>query len=193
MSSAVACSQPEYPRHALRMHEEGVSVLGFLVNAEGAATRSVVLSSSGSTALDDAARDALGSCTFKPATVGGKPVETWVEMIYTWYTEDDPDLQRPKGVAAAAAAEDNLDARFQLSFLLLATAKPGTEAREQGLTVLRGAAERGHAHAQFMLGRRYEKGSEVKLDPEDAMRWYRKAAAQGDPFAIQRLERGALP
>ena len=46
----------------------------------------------------------------------------------------------------------------------------------------------GHAHAQYKLGLRYEKGSDVRANPAEALRWYQKATAQGDVFAIQQLE-----
>jgi TPR repeat protein len=58
--------------------------------------------------------------------------------------------------------------------------------------VLQSAAELGHATAQFDVGVRYERGNGVPADPEEALRWYRKPAAQGDLFATQRLALGRL-
>src|SRR6266581_766383 len=43
----------------------------------------------------------------------------------------------------------------------------------------RKAAERGHAGAQFILGRCHEEGTGVTKDFAEAMKWYRKAAQNG--------------
>jgi TPR repeat protein len=60
--------------------------------------------------------------------------------------------------------------------------------------LLRNAADLGFAHAQFDLGRDLELGLHGSpKDSEVAMSWYRKAAAQGDVLAVQRLEKGFLP
>ena len=59
------------------------------------------------------------------------------------------------------------------------------EAAEQ----YREAAEMGNVKAQFKLAWCYEKGVGVKKDMEAAVRWYRKAAAQGDAAAQTALVR----
>ena len=41
-------------------------------------------------------------------------------------------------------------------------------------------AEKGHASAQYMLGRRYLYGDGMTRDDEQARHWLEKAAAQGD-------------
>ncbi|MGH3306021.1 MAG: tetratricopeptide repeat protein, partial [Streptosporangiaceae bacterium] len=41
------------------------------------------------------------------------------------------------------------------------------------------AAERGHGHAQLMLGRYYLHGSAGVRDPVEARRWLERAASQG--------------
>ena len=43
----------------------------------------------------------------------------------------------------------------------------------------RAAAERGHAHAQMMLGRYLARGLAGKADPAEARIWLERAAAQG--------------
>ena len=50
-------------------------------------------------------------------------------------------------------------------------------------------AEMGNVKAQFKLAWCYEKGVGVKKDIEAAVRWYRKAAAQGDSAAQTALVR----
>jgi TonB family protein len=186
-----SCEKPDYPKLSLKLEEEGVSSLGFLVRADGTVGRSVILNSSGSRTLDQAALDALSKCLFKPATVGGKAVDMWVPIAYYWYFDDDPEMSRSKRATAIAATKGNVASRYQLSLLILSTAKTVAD-RERAVIVLRSAADLGHAHAQYDLGRRYEKGDGMSVDLEEAMRWYQKAAAQGDVIAIQRLAEGAL-
>ena len=49
------------------------------------------------------------------------------------------------------------------------------------------AAERGFAPAEFGLGAMYSRGQGVQLDLIEAMKWYTKAADQGDPAAMNNL------
>jgi TonB family protein len=187
-ASAAPCVRPTYPPQALRQSEEGVSLLGFLIRADGTVARSVVLGSSGSAALDQEAADSLSRCTFIAGKKDGKPVQIWVAVTYVWALDSDLGLNRPKQSVELAASKDDPAARYQLSLLFRATAKTGAE-RERAEALLRSAAELGHAHAQFELGRDLEQG--LNGNPKDvdaAMSWYRKAAAQGDVFALQRLE-----
>ena len=48
---------------------------------------------------------------------------------------------------------------------------------------LRGQAGQGDPVAMATLGDRYETGDGVLLDPDEALDWYRQAAAAGDPLA----------
>ena len=50
-------------------------------------------------------------------------------------------------------------------------------------------AESGHAESQHYLGMIYEEGRGVVKDPKAAIKWYLKAAQQGDTEAHTRLER----
>jgi TonB family protein len=185
-STPTVCRKPEYPRESLRWSEEGVSILGFLVRADGTVGRSFIVSSSGSADLDQAAADAMSKCVFKPATDGGKAVEWWGPIDFVWML-DDPGRSRIKDEMETAASKGDVAARYKLSLVLLQSAKTDAD-REHALAVMRSAADLGYAHAQFELGRRYEKGNGMKADTEEALRWYQKAAAQGDMFAIQRLK-----
>ena len=53
----------------------------------------------------------------------------------------------------------------------------------------RAAADRGEAWAQFNLGLAYDKGDGVEKDLREAVRWYRKAAEQGDKEAQRALQK----
>jgi TonB family protein len=191
--AAAACSKPAYPRHALQLREDGISVIGFLVREDGTVAKSVVLNSSGSRELDEKTADAMSLCPFKPVLLDGKPVEAWQSIAYTWVIDDDPEFAHAIHTTAVAASKGDLAARYQLSMLLRTTAKTDAD-RDRADTVLRSAADRGLAHAQFEIGRQLEQGHRsAPKDVDAAMPWYQKAAEQGDVFAIQRLEKGILP
>jgi len=49
------------------------------------------------------------------------------------------------------------------------------------------AAEAGNAQAQFLLGLKYETGTDVSRDIAEAASWYEKAARQGNPEAQFKL------
>jgi TPR repeat protein len=50
------------------------------------------------------------------------------------------------------------------------------------------AAEKGDARAQYSLAVMYNDGIGTKKDPDEAMLWFRKSAAQGHPLAIEILK-----
>jgi protein TonB len=85
--SASSCEKPEYPSASKRSEEEGTVTLKFLVGADGKVLESAVEKSSGFRRLDEAARAGLSKCQFKPATVDGKPQQSWASMKYTWRLE----------------------------------------------------------------------------------------------------------
>jgi TonB family protein len=185
------CTQPRYPEAALERGETGISLIAFLVRADGTVIRSVVLDSSGSEDLDRKTQTAMSRCMFTPPSVPTEPEGIWIPVAYTWSLVDDPDMAKAKQEAAAAARTGDLAALFRLSRLLAHTAKTDAD-RERALKVLRGAAAKGHAAAQYALGRRYEMGDGVEKDLDQAMQWYELAAKQGDVLAVQRLRLGVL-
>lgn len=191
-SKPALCRKPEFPRKALRREQEGISLIGFLIRADGTVGQTVILNSSGSADLDQAAVVALSKCVFKPAANAGKATEWWVPVAYNWSIGPDQGMSRLRHDLARDADKGNVAARYQLSLVLSINAQNDAE-RELAGTLLRSAAELGHPHAQFDLGQRYEKGNGVKADMEEALRWYQKAAAQGDVLAIQRLRAGPGP
>jgi serine/threonine protein kinase len=58
-----------------------------------------------------------------------------------------------------------------------------------GLRQLQALARAGDATAQTQLGMRYEQGLGVQQDVAVAIEWYKRAAMQGDPRAIDALQR----
>jgi protein TonB len=85
---AKACDKPEYPPAALRAQETGIVLVAFLIDVNGAVLESKVERSSGYRRLDEAARQALSLCKFRPATIDGKPERAWAKIEYEWKMND---------------------------------------------------------------------------------------------------------
>ena len=52
---------------------------------------------------------------------------------------------------------------------------------------IKALAEKGHADAQYELGKMYETGDDIPQDYKQAVYWYTKASDQGHPQAQYRL------
>lgn len=87
VANAASCRKPIYPAVSRRNEEEGVVVLRFLVAPNGSVIKSEIKSSSGFERLDEAARQGLSLCNFKPGTADGQPTEAWAQMKYEWRLE----------------------------------------------------------------------------------------------------------
>ncbi len=85
--SAASCAKPDYPSASLRLEEEGTVTLKFLVGVDGKVKESAVEKTSGFRRLDEAARQGLSKCQFKPGTENGHPVEGWANLKYAWKLE----------------------------------------------------------------------------------------------------------
>jgi protein TonB len=81
------CDKPEYPSASKRLEEEGTVALRFLVGVDGKVIQSDIEKSSGYKRLDEAARAGLSRCQFRPATVDGKPEQSWTTIRYVWRLE----------------------------------------------------------------------------------------------------------
>ncbi|MFA9215742.1 MAG: M56 family metallopeptidase [Sphingomonadaceae bacterium] len=79
-----SCAQPVYPEASIKAVEEGTVTLGFLIDVDGKVSDAKVQKSSGHPALDAAAQTGIRLCSFKPATLAGKPVKSWLKMQYVW-------------------------------------------------------------------------------------------------------------
>lgn len=84
---ADACAKPRYPRASLRDEESGTVTLAFLIGTDGLVQDSRVERSSGHPRLDEAARQALALCRFRPATADGRPEASWARLKYVWRIE----------------------------------------------------------------------------------------------------------
>jgi protein TonB len=78
------CARPVYPKEAIRNEWTGRVTIAFLIGVDGTVKDAKIVKSSGHDVLDNAARDSLSLCRFKPATVDGKPHEAWQPVQYVW-------------------------------------------------------------------------------------------------------------
>jgi bla regulator protein BlaR1 len=78
------CAKPLWPKQSLRNENTGTVTLQFKISEDGRVEESKVKNSSGHPALDEAARDGISKCRFKPGTEGGKPKAAWMQMQYVW-------------------------------------------------------------------------------------------------------------
>lgn len=71
---------PAFPIEAVKRGESGKVILEVVVDARGQATGIRVATSSGSPALDEAAREAVGRWRFEPALEDNEPVADTIEI-----------------------------------------------------------------------------------------------------------------
>ena len=87
IQAGATCAKPDYPSASRRLEEEGTVTLKFLIGVDGRVIQAEVEKTSGFQRLDEAARNALSKCQFKPGTVDGKPEQSWASIKYTWRLE----------------------------------------------------------------------------------------------------------
>lgn len=81
--------KPTYPRLSKRMGEQGEVRLRVLVAVDGRVASVQLSRSSGYDRLDEAALESVKHWRFKPATQGGEPLETWVEIPVKFVLENE--------------------------------------------------------------------------------------------------------
>ena len=82
-----SCAKPDYPSASRRLEEEGTVSLKFLIGADGRVLQADIEKTSGFPRLDEAARNALSKCQFRPGTIDGKAEQSWASIKYTWRLE----------------------------------------------------------------------------------------------------------
>lgn len=183
------CPKPHYPELSRQLEQEGITVLGFRMRADGTVSDTAILHSSGFAALDQSAQNRVAGCVFDAGT--GEWAGIWMRVSFKWFVGDTLRKGHTERKIKRAAEKGDPAARYHLS-LILSDVGASDADRQRAIELLLGAAEAGYATAQYDLGRRYEKGADVTANLEEALRWYEKAAAQGDVLAVQRLESGKL-
>jgi periplasmic protein TonB len=82
-------SKPDYPSAAARLGEEGATSLKLLINADGRVADAQLVTSSGSSRLDEAAiKHAKRNWAFSPCIEGGKAVACWHQTKLVWQLKD---------------------------------------------------------------------------------------------------------
>lgn len=87
MQPGATCAKPDYPSASRRLEEEGTVGLKFLIGADGRVLQADIEKTSGYPRLDEAARNALSKCQFRPGSIDGKPEQSWASIKYTWRLE----------------------------------------------------------------------------------------------------------
>jgi len=75
---AVYLVEPDYPRQALTLGQEGVVVIEALIDREGGVREAMVAKSSGVSCLDAAALRVAYLNKYKPAIQGNQPTMVWI-------------------------------------------------------------------------------------------------------------------
>jgi localization factor PodJL len=89
----------------------------------------------------------------------------------------------PRNVSLEQAAQGgDLTAQYELALQRLSAGRT-----QEGVALLRGAADRGFAMAQYRLGKLYERGEGVQADLAVARQWTERAAASGNRRAMHDL------
>lgn len=104
---------------------------------------------------------------------------TWIMAV-----TPQPYLRRENGFDAAVIARQSIGMRLPMLVLVMAglvwgpvwAARP---MKWDSLQLLRSAAEKGDAEAQYLLGLQYREGDGVDRSPVEAERWLRRAAEAG--------------
>lgn len=86
---AAANRKPLYPRMSRANDEQGTVLLRVLVRPDGSAGDVQIKASSGYPLLDEAAKSAVQSWRFNPATVDGKPVSEWYQVPIPFKLQDN--------------------------------------------------------------------------------------------------------
>ena len=92
---AHSCTR-KYPSDSLNRHEEGATSLAFNILTDGTVDAIKVLSSSGSTRLEDAAVRCVAEWHYRPAIKNGQLSEAAWKATVNWQLPTDQEPVRPK-------------------------------------------------------------------------------------------------
>lgn len=82
-----------------------------------------------------------------------------------------------------AALKGDLHCALNLGIILVEGQGDQPRDTTNGLHWLQFAAERGHAYAQYALGRYHDEGKHLPANPDEAIKWYTRAASLGEADA----------
>jgi TPR repeat protein len=90
---------------------------------------------------------------------------------------------------ARISASDSAESTRKEQIAAMLAGTNSSNASESSLQQRRRDADNGSADAQLSLGYMYETGDQVAKDKREAIRWYKKAAAQGSNAAKDKLSK----
>jgi TPR repeat protein/tRNA A-37 threonylcarbamoyl transferase component Bud32 len=145
----------------------------------------------------------LGSVVYRMLT-GRRPVGRWINLPSWWnellekcldarpedrYADGEKVLSAYKSFKALEIVPQVQELSGEGPFSLFMQGQKKEEAGEyeKAFAYYSKAAERGHAGAQFNVGRMYDRGQGVSQNDDQAADWYRRAARQGYAAAQFRL------
>lgn len=116
-------------------------------------------------------------------------INAQVELGRRYQRGEDVEKNYDEAVKLFKAAAEKGSKRAQFEIALCYLTGMGLPKDNQiGMQMLHALAEGGDSGAQYQLGWRYERGISTKKSIEDAIFWYEKAAAQGNPGAKEKLK-----
>ena len=83
----ISLPNPKYPPEALQNGEEGTVKLAVIVDADAVVKDVIIIQSSGSEILDNAAKNAAKKVLYEPKKINGEPVPTRFTTSFTFKME----------------------------------------------------------------------------------------------------------
>ena len=83
----ISLPNPKYPNKALENGEEGTVKLAVTVDSDSVVKDVIIIQSSGSETLDEAAKNAARKARYEPRRINGEPVTTRFKTSYTFKLE----------------------------------------------------------------------------------------------------------
>ena len=188
-----ACAKPTWPADALRQEQTGTVTLKFKITRTGKVDQALIGTSSGFPLLDNAARDALSRCIFKPKGKPDKSGATWRNVQYIWTLEETSPAEFAAQLASAraGASRGDAEATYQLGMMYL-YGKGIEHDKSQAVEWLQKAGKLGYLQALLQLGTIFSTGHFGPRDMPEAQRWLLYAAQKGSSAAQARLGRMLL-
>jgi TonB family protein len=176
------CDKPMWPHSSLKNGDDGALQIVVKVGEDGKATQSIIQFSSGFPDLDIAAQESVRKCGFTPGTVNGQQVPMSTVITYFWL-DTSSDSPGPNWQKILAAARDGDTGAI---YVIAALQISNVATKASGIELLKIAADKGSASAQYELAFLYESGDGLAKNQDLAEQWYSKAVANGNVLAIER-------
>lgn len=125
----------------------------------------------------------------KKAIAGNEKSQCYLGDFYS--EENSGHLDYPEAVYwyQLSANQGNYRARMQLATIYDGNLLKGKDTKHRGIQCFRQLADEGFPTAQCILGMKYFFGDGVEENRQIAVKWLKKAAAQGHDEAVKLLER----